>query len=56
MNISPTVRHGGGSIVLWGRFAASGSGGTECIKGMMKSEDYQGVLEQNVLPSVRELL
>lgn len=26
-----------------------------CIKGVMKSEDCQGILEQRMLPSAREL-
>ena len=41
--------------MLWGCFAASGTGGIECIKGMMKSEDRQGILEWNVLHIVRKL-
>ena len=41
--------------MLWGCSAASVTGGIECIKEMMKSEDYQGILERNVLPSIREL-
>lgn len=27
----------------------------ECIKGIMRSEDYQGISEQNVLHSVGKL-
>lgn len=41
--------------MLRGRFVASGTGGIQCIKGMMKSEDYQGISARNVLPSVRKL-
>ena len=40
--ILPTTKHGGASIMLWGCFAASGTGGTEYIKGTTKSIDYQG--------------
>ena len=33
--------------MLWGCFVMSGTGGTEYVKRMMKSEEYQGILEQN---------
>ena len=42
---SAAVKHGEGSIMLSGFFPASGTGDIRCIKGMMKSEDYQGILE-----------
>ena len=41
--------------MLWGCFAASGTGGLDRITGIMKSENYQEILERNVLASVRKL-
>ena len=35
----PTVKHAGGSIMLWGCFAASGSGALNKVNGTMKKED-----------------
>ena len=41
--------------MFWGCCAASGTGCLERVHGIMKSGDYQGILEQNVQPSVRKL-
>ena len=54
-NTVPTVKHGGGSQMFLGCFAASGTGCLDCVHGIMKSEDYQRILERNVGPSVRKL-
>uniref|UniRef100_A0A8C4SC68 Transposase n=1 Tax=Erpetoichthys calabaricus TaxID=27687 RepID=A0A8C4SC68_ERPCA len=54
-NTVPTVKHGGGSKMFWGCFAASGTGCLDCVQGIMKSEDYQKILGRNVGPSVRKL-
>ena len=35
-NIIPAVKHGGGSIMLWGGFAAGGTGALHKIHGIMK--------------------
>ena len=53
-NTLKTVEHGGGSIRLWSCFAASVTGGTKCIKGIMNSGGYKA-LEWNVLTGVRKL-
>ena len=54
-NTAPTVKHGGGSQMFWGYFAASGTRCHNCVHGILKSEDYQLILERNVGPSVRKL-
>ncbi|KAG2465172.1 TCB1 transposase, partial [Polypterus senegalus] len=54
-NTVPSVKHGGCSVMFWGCFAASGTGCLESVQGTMKSQDYQGILERNVLASVRKL-
>lgn len=54
-NLVPTVKHGGGSILLWGCFASSGTGKLFHIEGIMNSQVYQEILEENVGPSVRQL-
>ncbi|KAF7670306.1 hypothetical protein LDENG_00272020 [Lucifuga dentata] len=54
-NIIPTVKHGGGSVMVWGCFAASGPGRLAVIDGTMNSALYQKILKENVRPSVRDL-
>ncbi len=54
-NIIPTVKYGGGSVMVWGCFAASGPGRLAVINGTMNSAVYQKILKDNVWPSVRDL-
>ena len=54
-NLLPAVKHGGGSIMVWECFAASGTGKLAHIEGTMNSNDYQKILRENVPPTVRYL-
>ena len=40
-NLIPTVKYGGGSIMVWGCFAASGPEPLAVIDGKMNSQVYQ---------------
>ncbi len=51
-SVIPTVKHGGGSVMVWGCFAASGTGRLAIIDGTMNSALYQKILKENVQPSV----
>ncbi|KAK3508611.1 hypothetical protein QTP70_035201, partial [Hemibagrus guttatus] len=53
--IIPTVKYGGGSVMVWGCFAASGPGRLAVINGTMNSAVYQKILKENVRPSVCDL-
>lgn len=55
VNTVPTVKHGGGSIMLWGSFAASGTGSLVRVHGTMKKEDYLKILKENMQKSARTL-
>uniref|UniRef100_A0A673VTM7 Tc1-like transposase DDE domain-containing protein n=1 Tax=Salmo trutta TaxID=8032 RepID=A0A673VTM7_SALTR len=52
-NTIPTVKHGGGNIMLWGCFSAKGTGQLHRIKGTM--DMYHKILGENLLPSARAL-
>jgi len=54
-NTIPTVKHGGGNIMLWGSFSAKGTGRLHCIEGRMDGAMYHMILANNLLPSVRAL-
>ncbi|KAK3524035.1 hypothetical protein QTP70_017546 [Hemibagrus guttatus] len=51
----PGVKYGGGSVMVWGCFAASGHGRLAVINGTMNSAVYQNILKENVRPSVCDL-
>ena len=51
----PTVKHGGGSIMLWGCFAAAGTGQLQKVDGIMRKEQYLEILKHNLKSSARKL-
>uniref|UniRef100_A0A8C4T6J2 Transposase n=1 Tax=Erpetoichthys calabaricus TaxID=27687 RepID=A0A8C4T6J2_ERPCA len=55
-NTIPTVKHGGGSIMLWGCFSAAGTGRLVRIKGKMTAAMYRDILDENLLHSALELI
>ncbi len=54
-NTIPTVKHGGGNIMLWGCFSAKGTGRFHRIEGRMDGAMYREILANNLLPSARAL-
>ena len=51
----PTMKQGGGNIIVWGYFSAMGTGRLHRIEGRMDRGMYREILANNPLPSVRAL-
>ena len=54
-NTIPTVKHGGGSIMLCFFFSAAGTGRLVAIEGKMNAAKYRDILEENLLQSAQDL-
>jgi transposase len=54
-NTIPTVKHGGGSIMVWGCFTAHGTGALHIIDGKMDGAMYRQILEKSLIPSAKRL-
>ena len=51
----PTVKHAGGSIMLWVCFSAAGTGRLVGIKTKMNGVMYREFLDENLLRSAQDL-
>ncbi len=51
----PTVKHGGGSIMVWGCMTTAGTELLRFIEGNMDSNIYWDILKQKMMPSLQKL-
>lgn len=54
-NLSPTVKHGGGGVMVWGCMASGGVGEMEFIESTMDKYAYLNILKTNLKKSVNRL-
>jgi hypothetical protein len=52
----PTVKHGGGSIMLWGCFSVAETGRLVRFEGKMNKAKYREILDENLLQSTQDSL
>lgn len=54
-NTIPTVKHGGGNIMIWGCFSSQGTGRLHVIEGRMDGAMYRDILAKNLSASAKDL-
>ena len=55
IRVMPTVKHGGGNVIVWGSMSAAGVGELHFIEGNMNSSMYCEILQQSMIPSLQKL-
>ena len=49
--VTPTVKHGGGSVMIWGSFAGSRVGDLHRMTGTLNQKIYHSILQRHAIPS-----
>ena len=54
--VVPTVKHGGGAVMVWGCFGGGKVGDLVKIQGIMRKEEYHSILQRHAVPSGKRLI
>uniref|UniRef100_A0A0E9V6U1 Uncharacterized protein n=1 Tax=Anguilla anguilla TaxID=7936 RepID=A0A0E9V6U1_ANGAN len=54
--VTPTVKHGGGSAMVWGSFAGSKVGDLHRMTGTLNQKGYHSTLQCHAVPSGQRLV
>ncbi len=54
-SVLPTVKHGGGCVMVWGCMSAADTGELQFIEGTMNTNMYCNILKQSMIPSLWRL-
>ena len=54
--MAPTVKHGGGNIMIWGCFHKSGVGVLKRIEGHLDADGYKQILIHQAMPELKRLM
>lgn len=54
-NLRPTVKHGGGHVMVWGACSAAGVGKLHFVEGNMDKIQYLNILKENLKQSAEQL-
>lgn len=54
--IVPTVKHGGGAVMLWGCFAGNSAGDIHRVTGILNQNGYHSILQRHAIPSGTRLI
>ncbi len=53
--VLPTVKLGGGSVMIWSYMSVASTGELQFIEGTMNANMYSDILKQSMIPSFRRL-
>ena len=54
--LKPTVKHGGGNMLVWGCMVDAGIVNLHYIEGTMNADLYKSILSRRIMPSAAKLL